>query len=244
MAAKALETVLVVGATGNIGISAIKGALNSGRNVLAVVRNHASAKKLEEHVPEGKGRIKTVEADVMSDAGVQSVVDQVRAGSLPAFQHVYSSVGNSYTDISMLKTSTAELKSVMLGNFEANFYAYRATVPYLLEKKQPSTWTLITGGQGEVGVRALPAISQGALFSMATAASRELEKTNVRFNEEYLSFRVEVDSSAEQTGAMKASRFAKVYEQMLDRPDIEGCRVLVESDRDVDELRHRRKFTN
>ncbi|KAF2224425.1 hypothetical protein BDZ85DRAFT_260949 [Elsinoe ampelina] len=242
MAAKALETVLVVGATGNIGVAAIQGALRSGRNVLAIVRNQASAKKLDEHVPDGHDRITTVEADIMSDKGVQGVVDQVRAGSLPAFQHVYTAAGNSYTDISVLKTTTEELKSVMHGNFEANFYAYRATIPYLLEKKTtPTSYTMCTGAQGEFGIRALPAISQGALFSMATAGMNELKGSNVRMNEHYLALRVEVDSSAEKTGAVKASKFANSYRQLLDRPDISDCRVSIETEKDIDELRYRKK---
>jgi len=84
------ETVLVIGATGNIGISAIQGALHSRRNILAIVRNKDSATKISQHIKEGTDRITIVEADIMSDEGVQGVVDQVRAGSLPAFQHVYS----------------------------------------------------------------------------------------------------------------------------------------------------------
>jgi short-subunit dehydrogenase len=84
-----METVLVVGATGHIGVSAIKAALRSKRNVLAIVRNQESANKLFKHVGSADG-ITTVEADVVSDTGVKGVVDQVRAGKLPAFQHVYS----------------------------------------------------------------------------------------------------------------------------------------------------------
>lgn len=83
------EHVLVIGATGNIGISAVKGALNSGRQVLAIVRNQASAEKLFKHVGSSEG-IQVIEADVTSDTGVKSVVDQVKAGKLPAFQHVYT----------------------------------------------------------------------------------------------------------------------------------------------------------
>lgn len=83
------ERVLVIGATGNIGVSAVKGALRSGRQVLAIVRNQASADKLYKHVGTSEG-ITVVEADVTSDTGVKSVVDQVKAGKLPAFQHVYT----------------------------------------------------------------------------------------------------------------------------------------------------------
>lgn len=83
------EGVLVVGATGNIGIAAVKGALRSGRQVLAIVRNQASADKLYKNVGTSEG-IDIVEASVTSDIGVKSVVDQVKAGKLPPFQHVYT----------------------------------------------------------------------------------------------------------------------------------------------------------
>ena len=89
-----METVLVVGATGNIGVAAIIATLRSKRNVLAIVRNEASAAKMFQHVGTREG-ITTVEADIMSEHGVQSVVDQVKAGKLPAFQHVYSAGENT-----------------------------------------------------------------------------------------------------------------------------------------------------
>lgn len=84
-----METVLIVGATGNIGVSAAKAVLSTGRQVLAIVRNSASAAKLYHHLGT-KDRVVTVEADVCSETGVQGVIDQVEAGKLPAFQHVFS----------------------------------------------------------------------------------------------------------------------------------------------------------
>ena len=84
-----METVLVVGATGNIGTAAVIGALVAGHKVLAIVRNADSTTKLFESVGSREG-ITTVEANIMSDTGVQSVVDQVKAGKLPSFQHVYA----------------------------------------------------------------------------------------------------------------------------------------------------------
>lgn len=85
-----METILVIGATGNIGVSAVKAALNTGRQVLAIVRNENSASKLFKSLGTQQG-ITTTEADIMSDNGVQKVVDHVRAGKLPAFQHVFAS---------------------------------------------------------------------------------------------------------------------------------------------------------
>ena len=84
-----MQTVLIVGATGNIGASAIHAALRSKLHVLAIVRNQASAEKLFRNIGTREG-ITTVEADIMSDRGVKDVVEKVRKGELPAFQHVHA----------------------------------------------------------------------------------------------------------------------------------------------------------
>ena len=83
------ETVLIVGASGNVGVAATIASLRTGRKVIAVVRNQNSAEKLFKQVGSKDG-ITIVEADVLSETGVQDVVDQVKAGKLPDFQHVYS----------------------------------------------------------------------------------------------------------------------------------------------------------
>ncbi|CAN9391287.1 unnamed protein product, partial [Alternaria alternata] len=121
--------------------------------------------------------------------------------------------------------------------------AYRATVPYLLAQKHPtSTWTLCTGAQGETAFFPVPGMTQGALFTMSTAAARENEKTNVRFNEVYLCFRVEVDEQAEKHGVTSASEFAKVYENLLGDEEVRGARVTVREVGDVGRLVWQRKF--
>lgn len=85
----AIETVLVVGASGNIGVSVIIASLNTGRNVIALVRNKTSQDKIVQHVGSDKG-ITFVETDVTNLDALVQVVDQVKEGKLPAFQHVYS----------------------------------------------------------------------------------------------------------------------------------------------------------
>ncbi|KAM0249689.1 hypothetical protein ACHAQJ_008950 [Trichoderma viride] len=237
-----LECVLIVGATGNIGVAAVKGALRSGRQVLAIVRNQASADKLYKHIGSSEG-IKVVEADVTSDTGVKSVVDQVKVGKLPAFQHVYTCVGGEYTDVPLKSISTERLRRNMNLSFETNFFAYRDTIEYLLEQNYlNSTWTICTGSQGDEAMFALPAMGQGPLFSMATAAARENEETNVRVNELYLMFRVEVDEAAAQHGVSSSSEFAFVYEEILANPKIRGSRVRVATPADFKDLKWVKKF--
>ncbi|KAJ5507306.1 Short-chain dehydrogenase/reductase SDR [Penicillium freii] len=237
-----METVLVIGATGNIGVAAVTAALRSKRNVLAVVRNQSSADKLVKHIGSSEG-ITFVEANVLSDSGVKSVVDQVQAGKLPAFQHVFSSVGGEYTTTPLPEISTEQLRRNFNISFEANFFAYRDTIRYLLEKKNPiSTWTICTGSQGDVATHAVPAMTQGALFPFTKAAARENESTNIRFNEIYLSFRVEVDTDAVQHDVTKASDFGNVYEMILANPEVRSSRVRVDDVDDLKKLKYEKKF--
>ena len=83
------ETVLVIGASGKIGVSVIMSARRTKRNVLAVVRNQAAQDKLLQHAG-GSDGISFITADVTDPNGMQSVVDAVKAGKAPAFQHVYA----------------------------------------------------------------------------------------------------------------------------------------------------------
>lgn len=84
-----IKTVLIVGASGNIGVAATITVLRSGYCVLAVVRNQASAAKLYEHMGTTEN-IAVVEADVISESGLAHVVTELRAGKIPWFQHVFA----------------------------------------------------------------------------------------------------------------------------------------------------------
>ncbi|KAL2678711.1 hypothetical protein Neosp_009462 [[Neocosmospora] mangrovei] len=237
-----METVLVVGATGNIGVSAVKAALNTGRNVIAVVRNQASTSKLIRHVGTSKG-ITIAEADVTSPDGVQSVVQRVREGQLPSFQHVYSSVGAFDLTPRITDISTEAFRKIMNINLEANFFAYRATIPYLLEQKyEKSTWTLMTGAAGDSGWAGVTAISQGALFSLANVACRELAESSIRFNEVWLAFRVEHDEMAAKNGSVGSSAFAPHYERILSRPEISASRVRLAKPADISDFTWSKKL--
>ena len=85
-------------------------------------------------------------------------------------------------------------------------------------------------------------MTQGALFSMSIAAARENESTNVRFNEIFLCFRVEVDEVAAHNGTVKATDFGEVYELLLDDPNVRSSRVQVETEADMSKLRYQKLF--
>jgi hypothetical protein len=80
---------------------------------------------------------------------------------------------------------------------------------------------------------------------LASVACLENRKTNVRFNEVYLGYRVDYDSVVEEKGGdnrMKASEFSRVYEAILADKDIKGCRITVSGPGDVDQLKYKKKL--
>lgn len=87
-------------------------------------------------------------------------------------------------------------------------------------------------------------MSQGVLYSMAVAACRELQETNIRFNEVFLCRRVEIDRNAEKSGAMRSSDFARNYETILRSPDVKGCRIRVETFEDLINLSIKSKLSS
>lgn len=88
------EAVLIIGASGNVGISVIIAALHSNLDVLAPVRNDKAKHKILHDLTYDPSlpvdRITFAEVDISQDDGVASIVARVEKGDLPAFQHVYS----------------------------------------------------------------------------------------------------------------------------------------------------------
>lgn len=118
-----METVLVVGSSGNMGVSAIIAAQRSNRAVIAVVRNDASKQKVLSHI-DSPENVTFVEADVTSDDGLQDVVDRVRKGDLPAFQHVFATVGLANWTTPIQSLDLASFREVMKVSLESNYREY------------------------------------------------------------------------------------------------------------------------
>lgn len=77
---------------------------------------------------------------------------------------------------------------------------------------------------------------------MVSAAARELQDTNVRVNEAFLSTRVDYDDVAEQKGGvMKASEYGRLYEKILENEKLKGCRVSCFGPQDLDASNVRKK---
>ncbi|KXJ87499.1 hypothetical protein Micbo1qcDRAFT_197818 [Microdochium bolleyi] len=253
------EAVLIFGASGNIGVAAVIAALRSGRHAIAVVRSENSADSLRTTAAglisrDKLDRLTVLVADLSTVQGYKDVVARaIQSGGKGShgFQHVWSSMGGDYLETPLLELERDFMRDMLIRNFEPNLLAYQATMPHLLSlpADADATYTMCTGSQGIIGERAQPAMIQGALFSMATVACRDNEATNVRFNEVYLAYRVQIDASENPYGIpdiMSSSDFGKAYEQILDG-DGKGtmsCRMLVEEHADIDKVRFEKKPPN
>lgn len=88
-------------------------------------------------------------------------------------------------------------------------------------------------------------MAQGALISLANVACLDNKTTNVRFNEVFLSYRVDFDSVCDVKGTdnrIRVSDFANVYEGILTNKDIEACRVSIRGPDDVKDLKYKKKL--
>lgn len=98
------EGVLIFGASGNVGLAAVFGALRSGRRAIAVARSQRSADALRATVArdsagsEHGGRLEVLVADLSTVQGYLTVVAEAAAsegakggGGGKGFQHVWSS---------------------------------------------------------------------------------------------------------------------------------------------------------
>lgn len=97
---------------------------------------------------------------------------------------------------------------------------------------------MIAGAAGELGAGGVTALTQGALYSMANVASRELAQTNVRFNEVFLNLRVDFDGP----DSVRPEEFSYNYEQLLQNKNINGSRISIKSRSDIADLKWEAKI--
>ena len=81
---------------------------------------------------------------------------------------------------------------------------------------------------------------------MLSVGAKDNEKTNIRVNEVYLSARVDYDAEVEKASKgsenIRSSEFAKVYEQILAKPELKGNRLTVRGKKDLEDFTVERLF--
>ncbi|CAB4479913.1 NAD(P)-binding protein [Rhizophagus irregularis] len=198
------KTILITGATGNVGSSAVKEFLEQGASVIATSRSKASLDKLTARLQENSVPTKKlipITVDISNDQELGKVANQIREKTLPEIDHVISSSGPWWKFDHLYDVTFEQWNEVMNANVTPHFVTYRNFIPLLLNKPG-SSYTLITGASGlvdEIGPEKIPSgitgISQTVLYGISRVARYETRNNAVRFNELLISYRIEDDDT-------------------------------------------------
>ncbi|RIA80544.1 hypothetical protein C1645_838511 [Glomus cerebriforme] len=196
------KTVLITGATGNVGSSAVKEFLEQGANVIATSRSKSSLEKLTSKLQEisvPTEKLIPIVVDISNDQELSKIADQIRDKTLPEIDHVISSSGPWWKYDHLYDVTFEQWNEVMSANVNPHFITYRNFIPFLLNKPG-SSYTLVTGASGLVDVignipSGITGISQCVLFGISRVARFETKDNAVRFNELLIGFRIEDDAT-------------------------------------------------
>jgi NAD(P)-dependent dehydrogenase (short-subunit alcohol dehydrogenase family) len=166
------QTVVVAGASGNIGPFVVRALLERGARVAVPSRSAGKLRGLREHLSShvdetGLGRLHTFVGDLGDerDAAVLRRRISEEAGTPDA---VVASVGDFVTTPSLLEASADELQRALDGYLLANFVIARTFLPVL--KASGGTYVLL---QGPLAFELHPELGAD-LISVATAAQHML----------------------------------------------------------------------
>jgi NAD(P)-dependent dehydrogenase (short-subunit alcohol dehydrogenase family) len=154
------ETLLVVGAAGNVGRGIVAAALASGRNVVAAELKREWLNKLEERHP--GAALACVAGDIGSEAGAAALWEAAGA-PFGGVDHAVISVNIPVAQRPLLQFSGEELTQVLAGNVVTHFIATKTFLP-----RMPARGVLIGIGGGTADF----IFPQQAHISMGQAAVR------------------------------------------------------------------------
>jgi NAD(P)-dependent dehydrogenase (short-subunit alcohol dehydrogenase family) len=166
------QTVVVAGATGNVGSFVVPAALKRGANVVAPSRSEEKLRGLREHLCEhvdetDLGRLHTFVADLGDERGAavlrRRITEQV--GTPDA---VVASVGDYVAAPSLLDAGPGELQLALDSSLVAHFVIARTFLPVL--RDSGGTYVFL---QGPLAFELYPGYG-GDLVSIATAAQHML----------------------------------------------------------------------
>jgi NAD(P)-dependent dehydrogenase (short-subunit alcohol dehydrogenase family) len=166
------QTVVVAGATGNVGPFVVRAALERGASVVAPSRSEEKLRRLREHLSEhvdetDLGRLHTFVGDLGDERGATVLRRRIteRVGTPDA---VVASVGDYVAAPSLLDARAGELQLALDSSLVAHFVIARTFLPVL--RDSGGTYVFL---QGPLAFELYPGYG-GDLVSIATAAQHML----------------------------------------------------------------------
>ena len=173
-----MKTVIITGASGDIGFSSCKAFLQNGYNVVAVY-NSNGVRPLEEYAKNSK--VLYVKADVSKKQDVKNLFCTAYE-SFGSIDVVINNAAISLTGVFQDMTEE-ELNKIIDVNIKGVFYVSQTASEYMIKEKSGSIIN-ISSMWGEVGAscEAAYSMTKSAVIGLTKALSKELGPSNIRVN--------------------------------------------------------------
>jgi len=215
------KTIVIVGGTSGLGLSAAEACLSAGARVIAVGWSTAdSLPKVSD-----SERCLTMEADARSPETAEKAIElaQSHFGSFDGLYHVAGGSGRRFGDGPLHLVSDSGWRETLDWNLGSLFYSYRAACRYWLERKRGGT---VLGLSSVLAMRPAPryfathayAVAKGAVITLTQAAAAHYAPANIRFN-------VLAPGLCDTPMARRAVEDPSIREYVANRQPLEGGRV-------------------
>ena len=173
-----MKTVIITGASGDIGFSSCKAFLQNGYNVVAVY-NSNGVRPLEEYAKNSK--VLYVKADVSKKQDVKNLFCTAYE-SFGSIDVVINNAAISLTGVFQDMTEE-ELNKIIDVNIKGVFYVSQTASEYMIKEKSGSIIN-ISSMWGEVGAscEAAYSMTKSAVIGLTKALAKELGPSNIRVN--------------------------------------------------------------
>ncbi len=178
-----MKTVLITGASGDIGKETVKRFLLEGYFVIAVYNNgRENLENLIKGLSEDYAQMTyCVKCDLSKSKDVNLLIENLKTN----FKHIDCFVYNAGVDLYKLTTDTTEeeFDYVMNVNFKSAFLLSKYLLEGMVERKS-GTITYVSSIWGEVGasMESVYSASKSALIGLTKSLSKEVAFSNVRVN--------------------------------------------------------------
>ncbi len=181
------RTILVTGATGNVGWGAACAARESGARLILPTRSEEGRDRLEE---EFGGLARVLRTEIGTEAGIKEVVRLAQDGD--GLDHVVAPIGSWWQKGHAIDQETSELEELLDIYTTTQFRMVKATAPLL--RHVQGSYTVVTGAAGEaphIHGAGLLVVAVKAQLALAEVLKAEHEDDDFRFNEFRIATRVE-----------------------------------------------------
>src|SRR6476646_1200683 len=176
------QTVLITGASAGIGAAAAHAFGSRGAHVLVHYNSRSrAAEQVVAGITSAGGTGETVQADLMTQPGVNSLVDWLKGRQVDV---LVNNAGSLVRRTRVLEFTPELMDQVMLLNFTSAFFVAQAVLPGMVERKHgtivnvSSVAARMGGGIGALAYAA----AKAAMSAMTKNMAREVGPSGIRVN--------------------------------------------------------------